>query len=177
MTAAVVVGAAESPYSRHPPADTTTLSVLADAGRRALASAGLTPRDVDGLAVASFSLGPDHAIDLAWRLGLRVRWLMDAHTGGASAVDTARRARRAVSTPDAPPICESISHRTCSPSRHARSMAWSGTRENDETARPSISPGESPALASARRPASARVVGLLYEPRGAGCTRSPRCPR
>jgi len=101
MTAAVVVGAAESPYSRHPPADTTTLAVLADAGRRALASAGLTPRDVDGLAVASFSLGPDHAIDLAWRLGLRVRWLMDAHTGGAAGIDMLQHARRAVEAGDA----------------------------------------------------------------------------
>ena len=101
MTAAVVVGAAESPYSRHPPADTTTLSVLADAGRRALASAGLAPRDVDGLAVASFSLGPDHAIDLAWRLGLRVRWLMDAHTGGAAGIDMLQHARRAVEAGDA----------------------------------------------------------------------------
>ena len=79
----------------------TTLSVLADAGRRALASAGLTPRDVDGLAVASFSLGPDHAIDLAWRLGLRVRWLMDAHTGGAAGIDMLQHARRAVEAGDA----------------------------------------------------------------------------
>jgi acetyl-CoA acetyltransferase len=101
MTAAVVVGAAESPYSRHPPPDTTTYSVLADAGRRALACAGLTPRDVDGLAVASFSLAPDHAIDLAWRLGLRVRWLMDAHTGGASGIDMLQHARRAVEAGDA----------------------------------------------------------------------------
>jgi acetyl-CoA acetyltransferase len=101
MSAAVIVGAAESPYTRHPSADTTTHSVLADAARRALASAGVTPRDVDGLAVASFSLAPDHAIDLAWRLGLRLRWLMDAHTGGASGVDMLQHARRAVEAGDA----------------------------------------------------------------------------
>ena len=79
----------------------TTRALLADAGRRALLDAGLRPSDVDGLGVASFTLAPDHAIDLAFRLGLRVRWLMDAATGGASAVDMLQHARRAVEAGDA----------------------------------------------------------------------------
>jgi acetyl-CoA acetyltransferase len=99
--AALIVGAGETPYLRHPPPETTTQRLLADAARRALASAGLEPRQVDGLGVSSFSLAPDHAIDLAFRLGLRLRWLMDAATGGASALDLLQHARRAVEAGDA----------------------------------------------------------------------------
>ena len=96
-----IVGAAESPYARRPAPGATTASALADAARRALADAGLEPRAVDGLGVASFSLAPDHAVDLAWRLGLTVRWLMDGRTGGASALDLLQHARRAVEAGDA----------------------------------------------------------------------------
>ncbi len=98
---ALITGAAESPYVRHAPVGTTTASLLADAARRALGDAGIAPRDVDGLGVASFSLAPDHAVDLAVRLGLRVRWLMDAATGGASGLDLLQHARRAVEAGDA----------------------------------------------------------------------------
>jgi acetyl-CoA acetyltransferase len=97
----LIIGAGESPYARHPAAGVATPALLAAAGRRALEDAGLAPGDVDGLGVASFSLAPDHAIDLAFRLGLRVRWLMDAATGGASAVDMLQHARRAVEAGDA----------------------------------------------------------------------------
>ena len=98
---AVIVGAAESPYSRHPRPEASTPTVLADAARRALADAEVTPREIDGLGIASFSLDPDHAIDLAVRLGLRLRWLMDAATGGASAIDMLQHARRAIEAGDA----------------------------------------------------------------------------
>ena len=101
MTEALIVGATESPYTRHPPVTVTTMSVLEDAARRALEDAQLNPRDVDGLGVSSFSLAPDRAIDLAWRLGLRVRWLMDSWTGGASGIDMLQHARRAVEVGDA----------------------------------------------------------------------------
>lgn len=56
---------------------------------------------MDGLGVASFSLAPDHAIDLAVRLGLRPRWLMDGMTGGAAGLDMLQHARRAVEAGDA----------------------------------------------------------------------------
>ncbi len=75
--------------------------MLVDAAQRALADAGLAPGDIDGLGVASFSLAPDHAIDLAVRLGLRVRWLMDSANGGASAIEMLQHARRAVEAGDA----------------------------------------------------------------------------
>jgi acetyl-CoA acetyltransferase len=95
-----LVGAAESPYLRHPPAGLTTAETLAEAARLALEDAGLEPRDVDGLGVGSFSLAPDRAIDLAVRLGLRVSWLMDSGTGGACGVDMLQHARRAIEAGD-----------------------------------------------------------------------------
>ncbi len=98
---ATIAGVGESPYARHPAESVSTLSLLGDAARRALDDAGLQPRHVDGLGVASFTLPPDHAIDVAWRLGLRVRWLMDSATGGASGVDMLQHARRAIESGDA----------------------------------------------------------------------------
>jgi acetyl-CoA acetyltransferase len=98
---AVISGTGESPYTRHPAPGWTTAAALADAARRALVEAELEPRDVDGLGVASFSLAPDHAVDLAWRLGLSVRWLMDSAVGGASALDLLQHARRAIEAGDA----------------------------------------------------------------------------
>ncbi len=102
---AVIAGAAESPYTRHPdPGTTTTESLLADAFVRALASAGIEREAVDGLGVTSFTLGPDHAIDLAWRLGLRLRWLMDDANGGASGINMLQHAVRAIEAGDAETI-------------------------------------------------------------------------
>ena len=101
MEDALIVSAAESPYTRRPTAGQTTPWLLADAARRSLELAGLRPQDVDGLGVASFSLSPDRAIDLAWRLGLRLRWIMDSGVGGASGLDLVQHARRAVEAGDA----------------------------------------------------------------------------
>ncbi|HKO28730.1 MAG TPA: thiolase family protein [Solirubrobacteraceae bacterium] len=98
---AVIAGCGESPYTRHPPPGTTTPQVLADAAARALASAGLEPSSLDGLAVSSFSLAPDHAVDLAWRLGLRLHWLMQDTNGGASGINMLQHAARAVQAGDA----------------------------------------------------------------------------
>lgn len=94
-----IVGAAETPYRR--PSEGATLPLLAEAARSALADAGLRPRDVDGLAVASFSLAPDRAIDVAWRLGLRLRWVMEDTNGGASGLNMLQHAVRAVEAGDA----------------------------------------------------------------------------
>jgi acetyl-CoA acetyltransferase len=102
MTA--IVGAHETRYTRHPAEGTDTTGILGAAVAGALADAGLGQAEVDGLGVASFSLVPDHAIDLAWRLGLRVRWLMDDAMGGASAVDMLQHAVRAIDAGDAETI-------------------------------------------------------------------------
>jgi acetyl-CoA acetyltransferase len=66
-----------------------------------LREAGLTPGDVDGFAVSSFTLNPDHAIDLAWRMGLRLTWLMQDTNGGASAGGMLQHAVRAIEAGDA----------------------------------------------------------------------------
>jgi acetyl-CoA acetyltransferase len=96
----VLAGAAETPYTRTPQGDSTP-SLLARAARGVLEDAELAPADVDGLGVASFSLAPDHAIDLAWRLGLRLRWLMEDPHGGASALNMLQHASRAIEAGDA----------------------------------------------------------------------------
>ncbi len=101
---AVIVGAATSPYTRHPPEGTTTGSVLADAFVRVLEQTGIRRDEVDGLGVASFTLVPDRAIDLAWKLGLRPRWLMDDGNGGASGIQLLQHAVRAVQAGDASTI-------------------------------------------------------------------------
>ena len=96
---ALIVGAAEVPYVRQ--TDASTLELLADAAARACADAGISFGDVDGIGVSSFTLRPDHAIDVAWRLGLRVRWLMDDGNGGASALNLLQHAQRAIEADDA----------------------------------------------------------------------------
>jgi acetyl-CoA acetyltransferase len=98
---AAIVGAFERPYERRPADGVDTGSLLAEAFLGALSSAGLEPGDVDGLAVASFTLAPDSAIDLAWRLGLRLSWIAQSPLGGASGVDLLRQAVRAVEAGDA----------------------------------------------------------------------------
>jgi acetyl-CoA acetyltransferase len=100
---ALLVGAAETPYARRPLTEATP-SLLAEAALGALEDGGLKPAEIDGLGVASFSLAPDHAIDLAWRLGLRVRWLMEDPHGGASALNMLQHAWRAIEAGDAETI-------------------------------------------------------------------------
>ncbi|TAL55968.1 thiolase family protein [Pandoraea sp.] len=100
LAGAVLAAGVEVPYRRQAPQDSTG-DLLAQAFQRALAQAGLVPRDVDGLGVASFTLAPDHAIDLAWRLGISPRWCMDDCHGGASAINMLQHAIRAVQHGDA----------------------------------------------------------------------------
>jgi acetyl-CoA acetyltransferase len=100
-SAAAIVAAAESPYSRHPPAGTTTAALLADAFVRVLDVAGIERDDVDGLGVASFTLAPDHAVDLAWRLGVRLRWAMEDPHGGVAALNLLQHALHAVESGEA----------------------------------------------------------------------------
>jgi len=100
-SSARIVAAAESPYTRHAGPDVTTERLLADAFLRVLDAAGIDRKSVDGVGVASFTLAPDHAVDLCWRLGVRARWLMDDPNGGASAINMLQHAVRAVDAGDA----------------------------------------------------------------------------
>lgn len=97
---AVIAGGIEVPYRRQAP-ELTTGDLLAQAFDAALAQTGFSARDVDGLAVASFTLAPDHAIDMAWRLGISPRWCMDDCHGGASGINMLQHAIRAVQHGDA----------------------------------------------------------------------------
>ncbi len=96
----VIAGCAEIAYQRRRPGG-STLSLLAAAFQRAIAHAGVAHAEVDGLAVASFTLPPDHAIDVAWQLGLTLRWCMDDALGGASGIDMLQHAARAIQAGDA----------------------------------------------------------------------------
>jgi acetyl-CoA acetyltransferase len=96
-----IVGAFETAYARHPPPGCDTESYLVEAILGVIAAAGLARDAVDGLAVSSFSLAPDHSVDLAWRLGLRLRWLMEDTNGGASGLNMLQHALRAIEAGDA----------------------------------------------------------------------------
>ena len=63
--------------------------------------AGLRLKDLDGLAVSSFTMSPDTAIALTQHFGLSPRWLDQVSLGGASGIVALRRAARAVQVGDA----------------------------------------------------------------------------
>ncbi|MGA7485939.1 MAG: thiolase family protein [Xanthobacteraceae bacterium] len=65
------------------------------------ARAKLRPSDFDGLAVSSFTVGPDTAVGLTQHFGLSPRWLDHVPFGGASGIVALRRAARAVQAGDA----------------------------------------------------------------------------
>lgn len=101
MTEPLIIGAGEADYSVRPPTAKTTERFVREAVQRALADAGLEPRDVDGFGFSSFTSAPDAAIDVAWKLGLRVRWLAQDTTGGCCGINLLRHATRAVEAGDA----------------------------------------------------------------------------
>src|SRR5690606_5518099 len=68
--APMIVGAGTAKYERHPAVERRTETFIAEAVVAALADAGIDRDEVDGFGVASFSLAPDHAIDMAWKLGM-----------------------------------------------------------------------------------------------------------
>ncbi len=93
---AAIIAVGQSAYLRHPQADQTVFTFMRDAVEATLADANMTAGDIDGLAVASFSLSPDHAIDLAWRMGLSLTWLLQDTNGGSSGMNMLGHALRGV---------------------------------------------------------------------------------
>ena len=69
--------------------------------RGLLDASGLDKRQIDGLTISSFSLGPDTAVGVTQHMGLTPSWLDHIPTGGASGVMSLRRAARAVQCGDA----------------------------------------------------------------------------
>ena len=63
--------------------------------------AGIAKQDIDGMAVASFSLAPDNVVTLSEYLGMTCRWLEALPFGGNSGVVGLKRAARAIQAGDA----------------------------------------------------------------------------
>src|SRR5258706_2097316 len=95
---AAIIGVGQSAYTRRPEPGQTVLHFMRDAVVAALKDAQLTAKDIQGLAVASFSLAPDAAVDLAWKLGLSLRWILQDTNGGSSAMNMLGHALRGVET-------------------------------------------------------------------------------
>ena len=95
---AAIIGVGQSAYTRRPEAGQTVLHFMRDAVVAALSDAGLQPPEIQGFAVSSFSLAPDTAVDLAWKLGLSLRWIVQDTNGGSSAMNMLGHALRAVET-------------------------------------------------------------------------------
>ena len=93
---AAIIGVGQSAYVRRPQGGQCTQTFMRDAVIAALADAQIAAGEVDGLAVASLSLAPDTAVDLAWKLGLSLRWLLQDTNGGSSAMNMLGHAVRAV---------------------------------------------------------------------------------
>src|SRR4029079_15714882 len=95
---AAIIGVGQSAYTRRPEPGQTALHFMRDAVVAALTDASVGAKDIQGMAVASFSLAPDAAVDLAGKLGLSLRWLGQDTNGGCAAMSTLGNARRAVET-------------------------------------------------------------------------------
>ena len=93
---AVIVGVAESDLGQ---TGKSALELQAQAAVRALADAGLSLRDVDGLATVGVPRFP--AVQTAEYLGLRPTWSESTFTGGSSFEIMAGRAAQAVTAGDA----------------------------------------------------------------------------
>jgi acetyl-CoA acetyltransferase len=101
---AAIIGVGQSAYTRHPQPGQTVHTFIRDAVVAALNDAGIAGQEIQGLAVASFSLAPDTAVDLAWKLGLSLRWLLQDTNGGSSAMNMLGHALRAVENGAAAPV-------------------------------------------------------------------------
>ncbi len=89
-----IVGYGQTPYLKR--ANQPLIAYLGEAARRALASAGLTRADVDGLAVGAFQLPPDNAVTLAEQFGITVSFAWYFTAGGAGSVSAVMAAMRAI---------------------------------------------------------------------------------
>ena len=98
QTNAAVIGVGQSAYTRRPDPGQSTHTFIRDAVVAALRDAEIDAREIDGMALASFSLAPDAAVDVAWKLGLSLRWLVQDTNGGSSGMNMLGHALRGVET-------------------------------------------------------------------------------
>ena len=126
-----IIGIGETPRVRHTAETYNTLIYMRDAALLAIRDAGLTPADIDGLAVASFSLEPDRAIDVTWRLGLSTRWLLQDTNGGVASINMLGHAIRGIETGAASNILILAGDATSSEGFVQRARNWnSATRDH-----------------------------------------------
>ncbi|MBL94743.1 MAG: hypothetical protein CMF70_05505 [Magnetovibrio sp.] len=89
-----IIGYGQSSYEKKTTHSLT--SILADATRLALNSAGLTIQEIDGLAVGSFQLHPDNAVTLAEQFGISISWAYMVTAGSGGPIAAVLNAIRAV---------------------------------------------------------------------------------
>lgn len=94
-----IVGAGQTAYEKK--TEKTPQRLIWEASSLALGSAGLGFRDVDGLGVTCFMLGPDNVTTMAEHMGLQCRWLFQGLYGGASGISGMLHAARAIQAGDA----------------------------------------------------------------------------
>ncbi len=94
-----LVAATSLPFQRRSERGAAWFIAAAFAGL--LAKAGLRKQDVDGLALASFTLAPDTAASMTEYLDIAPSWLEQLPLGGAAGPVAAQRAARAVQCGDA----------------------------------------------------------------------------
>ncbi len=93
-TTVAIVGAAET--EEIGTVALSSLGLAADAARRALADCGLTPADVDGVAISG--LNPYLPVLVAHSLGIEARWMDATMVGGCSNLVHLRHAAAAIAT-------------------------------------------------------------------------------
>ncbi len=91
-----IVGVGQSAYTRRPEPGALAHHFIRDAVVAALDDAGMKLGEIDGLALSSMSIGPDQAVDVAWRLGLSLRFLHQDTNGGSSSISAFGAAVRAI---------------------------------------------------------------------------------
>lgn len=91
---AVLVGAFQTPYFKHPVKE--VLDLLTDAVAGILRGHGIPLSQLDGLAATSFQLAPDNVVTLAEKLGASPAWAWQGAHGGASGVMGVIEAARAI---------------------------------------------------------------------------------
>ena len=89
-----IAGVHEHPTRWAP--DKTEFQIMAESAREALADAGLTIRDVDGLFAASMTMGAMGTVDLAEYLNLKPNYIDGTNIGGSSFVAHVNHAAAAI---------------------------------------------------------------------------------
>ena len=77
------------------------MDLLAAAVEQVCRESAVPVHEIDGLGVSSFTLGPDHTVDFAFRSGLKLTWIMEDTNGGASGINMLQHAIRAIESGDA----------------------------------------------------------------------------